>query len=338
MNTENIIGRISTVVKQAQADKVNYEQIWSESSGKRLKHEFLFFIKPEITKSSTSIDLHEILHTVFEKLNHFHLCVEDIRLLSANYLKQYNIIARHYGVINQMSKNPQHHLSAEAKANFFKLFGKHPDKVQLTGSIDFIEKYPDYNPFTLNDLWKNSVTSKLAGGTYCAPVSIGGEEVYLINGFHPLQLIHFTEKGRSIVVFRLSGDTDWSVARNSFIGKTNPADALPGSLRNILLTREKHFGLSDISASQNGFHLSAGPVEGLVELIRYLSDYSGHDIRKTGDFNFGKSLQAHFTDKEVETICNNSIVNYKGALISVFDLTEEKNSNEALELLKESHL
>ena len=96
--------------------------------------------------------------------------------------------------------------------------------------------------------------------------------------------------------------------------------------------------MNEVSASQNGFHLSAGPVEGLVELIRYGSDFAAGDIKKPADFSFGKQLLKVFSEETTGIICSNRIVRYKGKWTSTFDLTEEKNSGEALEILKECDL
>jgi len=205
----------------------------------------------------------------------------------------------------------------------------------LLGSIEFLRQHRDYTPYSLDVLWQNSQAEKLAGGTYCAVIRMEGKDIYLINGFHPRQLIHFTENGRSIVAFTLAGNTDWSTARNHFIGKTNPADALPGSLRKELLNRREEFGLRNVSASRNGFHLSAGPVEGLAELIRYCSDYASGKIKTTDDFLFGRQLKSHFSQEEISLICGNHLVKHRGENIRTFDLTEEKNSLVALQLLKE---
>lgn len=335
MNTKELIHTIREAIKLAQDEKIYYETLYSSSPGNS-PHEFLFFIKPEITKRSELIDLSTILEMVFNKMADFHFSIDDIRLLSAKYLDDHDIIAQHYGVINTMSKDPSSHLSLEAKENFMSSFGKNPEDVPLTGSIEFLNQFPEYNALSVNELWQKSITRKLAGGTYCANVKISGKDVYLINGFHPLQLIHFTEKGRSIVTFRLSSHIDWATARNQFIGKTNPVDALPGSLRNILLEGEQQFGLNGISSSHNGFHLSAGPVEALVELIRYCSNYSENKIKTIEDFQFGKELVKNFSWDDLEKILNNHLINHRGQAISTFDLTEEKNNTEALQLLKDS--
>jgi hypothetical protein len=338
MNRQEIIKQIIHTIHLAQKGNVNYQELYSDPLSDNPQHEFLFFVKPEITLNEDSVDLQPILEMMFEKFTQFKLTVKDIRLLVASYLEEFNIIAQHYGVINALSRKPLEFLSHEAVEKFRSIYGRKPADVNILGSLEFLQHFNNYTPFSLDRLWQNSLSAKLSGGTYCAKVTVEGKEVFLINGFHPRQLIHFTEKGRSIIAFTLTGDLNWSVARNSFIGKTNPADAFPGSLRNELFRRQQQFGLQTVSASQNGFHLSAGPVEGLAELIRYCSDYSIKKIKIPDDFVFGRQLKGLFNTSEIRLICENHLVTYKGEKIRTFDLTEEKNGSEALQLLKESSL
>ena len=160
---------------------------------------------------------------------------------------------------------------------------------------------------------------------------------YLVNGFHPRQLVHFTDPGRSIIVFNLTGDLNWSNARNNFIGATNPMDAKEDSLRKLFLDNMSNFGLAEVSQGMNGAHLSAGPVEGLVELIRYNSDFSQPSkIKSPLNFSFGKQLSEHFSKSQIDLILSNPVVFVDDTKISIFDLTEEKDSEEAVELLKRS--
>jgi hypothetical protein len=338
MNSQEIIKQLIHTIHLAQEENVNYKKLYSDPLPDNPQHEFLFFIKPEITLNEDSIDLQAILEMMFEKFTQFKLTVKDIRLLGASYLEEFDIIAQHYGVINALSRTPREFLSHEAVEKFRLIYGRKPADVKILGSLEFLQHFNNYNPFSLDLLWQNSQSVKLSGGTYCAKVTVENKEVFLINGFHPRQLIHFTEKGHSIITFTLTGNLSWSVARNNFIGKTNPADASPGSLRNELFRRQQSFGLQTVSASQNGFHLSAGPVEGLAELIRYCSDYSIKKINIPDDFIFGRQLKDFFNTSEIRPICENHLVTYKGEKIRTFDLTEEKNASEALQLLKESSL
>ncbi len=335
-DTDQLTNAVAASVKKAQAGAVYFEEIFSETDVPKGKNEFLFFIKPEITLPSKSIQLERILEIIFSKMSAYDLAVHSVKILSARYLDQHNIIAQHYGVINQIASNAVNHMSESAKNRFRELYGVAVEGTQVLGGIEFLKKYPAFDAYTLGTLWQDSSFEKLAGGTYCVKIVPDGEVVYLINGFHPKQLKHFVEDNRSIVVMTLSGDTSWQVARNDFIGATIPAKANKDSLRRLFLDGQNELGLSDVSPSINGVHLSAGPVEALVELRRYNSDFSEPSGAKTwSDFSFGKSLMDVFSLDVIEQITENVNLPINGKSVSVFDLTEELDSGDALKVLAE---
>ena len=298
------------------------------------KNEFLFFIKPEITIPSDTIQLTKIIRLIESKINKFRLSVATIRIINAAYLKKHSIIAQHYGVINKISANVRKNISKDGIAKFEQLYSESFENAEIYGSIEFLNQYPHFTPTGLSLLWQNSPTEKLAGGTYAQKLVFDGKSVYLINGFHPRQLEHFIADDRSIVVFTLKGDISWKAARNNFIGKTNPGEAETGSIRNELLQRKKEFGLSEVSSSWNGVHLSAGPVEGLVELLRYNSDFESGSLLKSGDFEFGKILDDAFGTEKMQWLIENPTVEFNGNQISIFDLTEELDSDVCIDTLK----
>lgn len=298
------------------------------------KNNFLFFIKPEITLQSETKNTDRILDLIFKQLSDFGFRIHDIRILSAEYLEKYRIIVEHYGVIASVSNNSKKSLSESAKVKFREIYGISIDEAFYVGGDEFLKQYPFFNYHSLDCLWQNNENLKLASGTYCEKIRIDLDTVYLMNGFNPRQLKHFTEKGRCIVAFNLSGDITWSEARTNFIGATNPNKAASCSLRRKLLESKNNFGLSEVSQSYNGVHLSAGPVEALIELHRFDSDFSvPNGEHKYLEFPFGKKLAEAFGGKIPEEIINNANLSVEGKITSVFDLTEEKDSDEAINLL-----
>jgi nucleoside diphosphate kinase len=325
---------LETAVQDAQENKIRYKKLYETDLSLSGENEFLFFIKPEITMRSSGLRFDLILDMLFARLDDFNLKIKDIRIINFQYLKDHNIIAQHYGIINAVSTSPMTSLSEEAKEKFRLLTGKTISEAALSGSIEMLNNFHDFTPVSLDYLWQNVKTEKLAGGTYMAKINIDGSERYIINGFHPRQLMHYVQSGRCIITMTLTGDISWKDARNNFIGVTNPADAQPQSLRSLLLQNKTVYGLQTVSSSWNGFHLSAGPVEGLVELMRYNSDFAQHNICNHVDFHFGNMLEKEFNQSNIEKILHNTTANADGKMISVFDLTEEKNSSEAIGILK----
>ena len=112
--TEKFTGAIAAAIKKAQNDKVYFEELYNNTELPVAKNEFLFFVKPEITLPSDSIQLEKILDLVQDKIEEFGLNIHNIKLLSAKYLKEHNIIAQHYGVINKIASNAVANLSEGA--------------------------------------------------------------------------------------------------------------------------------------------------------------------------------------------------------------------------------
>ncbi len=332
---ENLTSLIAESVKKAQNGNITFEEIYNNSTAKVGRNEFIFFIKPEILVKSDKIKLDKVLELIQKKIEAFGFNIHNIKILSANYLDQYNIIAQHYGVINKISSNAVANMSESAKDKFNELTGKSINEVKVLGGSEFIEQYPHFNAYSLDFLWQNLENKKIAGGTYFEPIKVDDEIIYVINGFHPRQLKHFTEAGRSIVVMTLSSDMSWTEARSNFIGATNPNNANQGSLRREFLDNKEALGLAEVSQGVNGVHLSAGPVEALIELKRYNSNFADNSqIKDFSDYSFGKQLQENFNG-QFDDIVNNINVIVDGKATSIFDLTEEKDSNEALEILKQ---
>ncbi len=335
MHTTEFIPYLEKFIYQLQDEQLYYENIYKNPNKIEGKNEFLFFLKPEITLSDEAIKLPEILNIVIDKMNEYNLAITRINALSAKYLFDHKIIDNHYGVINRIASDAINEISEAARKQFKTLYRDEPENTNILGGLEFINEYPDYSPKELNKLWERHKADKLAGGTYCVSLEIEGKKVYLINGFHPLQLEHFTKKGRSVITFNLVSDTDWHVARESFIGATNPKDAKKGSIRNIFDEQQDKLGLY-ISSSRNGAHLSAGPVEGLIELMRYDSDFSKNNIQRPTNYRFGKKLYNLFELDKADRLLENPTIHFRNQDISIFDITEEKNSDEALEILFEN--
>jgi len=338
MNLENLKASILENVKLAQKNSLDFVELYNNENKENLENQFIFFVKPEVTLEDNNIKLDKILDLVFDKLSEFNLNVENVKVLGAKYLDKYNIISQHYGVINKLSNSPLEYMSEDAK-NKLKEIANVSDlkECNVMGAFEFLNKYSYFNADSLDILWQNKDVKKLAGGTYLEIVKVDTDNVYLINGFHPRQITHFTKEGRSIVVFTLSGNLSWADARGKFIGATNPQSAHEGSLRRVLLERKDEFGVPEVSQGLNGFHLSAGPVEGLIELIRYNSDFSNNSkVKSFKDFDFGKKLMESFSEEKIQQILNNVNVDFENKKVSVFDLTEEKSSNEAIEILKKA--
>jgi hypothetical protein len=296
-------------------------------------NELLFFIKPEITQCGEHI-LYEVLRLTLTALDRYAAVVSGIAVLGARYLEKYDLMSKHYGVINTIAQKGVSALSDKARAEFNAIYGKDIAQEGILGGFEFLQRYDYFNERSLNVLWEAQNNQKLASGTYCQKVKIFEEEIFLLNGFHPYQLFHYTKQGASIIVFNLQSNTDWKVLRKDMIGETDPRKANAGSIRRILLERKNQWGIPEISQANNGVHLSAGPVEALAETIRFCSDYAGQKELLVGCTAIGRyMLEKGIPEREIVRLIQNPLVYADGRQVKVFDLTEEINFSECVELL-----
>ncbi|MDP4276582.1 MAG: hypothetical protein Q8914_03010 [Bacteroidota bacterium] len=333
-NIEELAPLMLKGIRKAQQQELYTMSIYQDTVRPYGKNNFLFFIKPEITLPSSTVQLEAILNLILGKISAFGLHIHDVKVLSADYLKQYNLIEQHYGVIADIATHGKERLGSAAKDRFQELFGVSVDEAIVLGGTEFLKQYPFFNARSLDCLWENSQIIKLAGGSYVEKLRIGLDTVYLLNAFNPMQIEHYTEKGRSIVVMNLSGDLAWKDARSRFTGATTPQKAEKGSIRHELLEHQIELGLPEVSQRFNGIHLSAGPIEALIELQRFESDFSvPMGVKEFDTFPFGHQLVETFGSIP-ERILKNASVQVDGKSLNLFDLTEEWNADETIRLLK----
>lgn len=332
-NVHFLLTPIVASIRNAQAGRCRTETIYTADKPYG-PNNWLFFIKPEITQPLPTIKLEAIVALILEQLQRFDLTVHEVTLLSADYLKDHHLIKQHYGVIDAVATKGAEALSEKARERFKEIFGVDAVEVKTLGGLQLLEQYPFFNAHSLDCLWQNQENLKLAGGAYAEKVRIDQETIYLLNAFHPRQLEHFTERGRSIVVFSLSGSLSWKASRRNFIGATKPQTAEAGSLRRLLLDGKDELGLPEVSQSYNGVHLSAGPVESLVESLRFESDHDGGSLLAPSTLPFGRLCVEAFGCVP-EALLHNALVTVDGHWKSVFDLTEELDAIDAIRVLKD---
>ena len=317
-------------VRSALAGTLSHAELPHTTKSPEGRHEFQFFIKPELAMATRFEDA---LDLILERIPAFDLTIGSVKVLSGAYLAQHDIMAAHYGVINRLCRDAAGNLPQAARAEFLKRFGCPVEGARVMGAFEYLAAHPETDTTALQTLWLSRECVKLGGGAYCVrlPEDEGG--VYLVNGFHPRQLEHFTAPGRAIVTMALQGELSWKTARNVFLGATDPLRAEEGSLRRVLHERRAALGADAMTGGMIGVHLSAGPLEGLAELRRFSGDAPDH-AHTMNNYVFGRALSAHFSAPAIVGLLNNPDVDFEGKRISVFDLTEEADSEEALERLR----
>jgi hypothetical protein len=295
------------------------------------RNHFVLFVKPEALAFEDGVNVEGVLELVLSKLRANGTKTGAVRLLNGPYLGHYRIMEAHYGVINRASRLGEAALSQPTKK---KLMAECPGVGQVLGAHQFLGKYPDISAFALNVLTDTLGTKKVASGKYYGVFNVGGEKVIVLNPFHPQQLLHYTQPARAIVVLECSTDTDWAVLRNGVTGATDPTRAAPGSIRRTLLDRKSELGLRDVSTANNGVHCSAGPLEAMAEYIRFFSDHAKSELIDPEETPFGRVLaKLGLNKKDIAGLAKNPLLGRGADATYAFNLTEEKNSDAAADLL-----
>jgi hypothetical protein len=298
-------------------------------------HQFVLFLKPEVTAVHEGVNVQAALKLILERLTAFEVSVHAIRVLPASYLDKHSILDQHYGVINAISKQGASALADAAREKLHTVFADEIEQGALIlGGHQFLSEQSDFSALALSTLNDNIGTTKLGGGSYCMKLNVLGQTYLLLNPFHAYQLVPFTTPGRAIIVLEGRSNKDWEVLRSELTGATNPAKAHEGSIRAELLARKEELNLKAVNQGNNGVHLSAGPLEGMVELKRFFSD---HEVGKTldwTDLRFGQQLaDAGVSRERITELAANIPLNVEGQPVPAFDLTEEVNAAEALKSL-----
>jgi hypothetical protein len=118
----------------------------------------------------------------------------------------------------------------------------------------------------------------------------------------------------------------WESFRTDVVGATQPERAAPGSVRGVLRAHAAELGIGPVEVSTNGVHGSAGPIEAMVEIARFLDVTPPHTALGSA------MLQAGVPDKTIEILCSSG--DEGGELRQqVFDATEEIEPAQAVDYL-----
>jgi len=262
------------------------------------------------------------------------------RVVGGPYLDKHDIMVQHYGVISKISKEGLAAISDSAKAVLHEKFNEELKAgAEVLGGHQFLAKFKQFNPFSLLVVNDNLGTTRLAGGTYLMKIKVLGKLYLVLNPFHSFQLVPYTTPGNAIIVLEGQSTLAWSDLRNKLTGVTDPSAAQAGSIRNLFLLNKAALGLKDVDKGTNGIHLSAGPLEGLVELQRFFSDHESGTRLPLSSFAFGAHLKGKgVSDEQLAKFASNPNTVVDGKNTSLFDLTEEKSFDVSGELLVHAKL
>jgi nucleoside diphosphate kinase len=303
------------------------DQRFPGSGAAPASNEFVIFSKPEVGRLSGA-DLDKVWDLLASSFSASGVTVHATKILTGSELESSGAMADHYGVINKISRLGRSALTEATEQALAEQYATELDAgAEVLGGHQFLDTFGEFSPVSLGVLFANLSVGRLGPGTYAAVANVDGQTVVILNGFHPRQLSFFTAEDTVCAFLHGSSATSWESLRGDLIGTTDPSKADAGSIRGTLFADPASFGLATVSYNFNGVHMSAGPLEGLVELVRFFGG-------SVGDYSFAAALRtAGVSDDGITRLAENPTLEVRGERGSAFDLTEGVDADQAATLL-----
>lgn len=261
--------------------------------------------------------------------------------ITAEAIKERRIIDVHYGSLatKAVALKPSELLvQPEAKLAFETCFGLSWESALAQDLVCNASEAMERGNWTskeLCELWDPLQTGigkvKFGGGFYCGKI----DNLYVINGFYLNMQRKYTKAGSSVHYFVVRwkpSALSWKKFRRELLGDTDPSAAVPQSLRGTIFAEWKKLGLpAEPHVGDNAVHASASPFEALAERMNWLASPPAQDY-------FGeKLLRAGIPVETVELWCSDPEVDHAGRRQSLFDLFEDTESGECVEVARRLH-
>lgn len=300
------------------------------------QNELVLFTKPEVFLVSKTDQSEKIVNLVLNKIGEFDARVEGIAVVGGRVLEEMEIMSRHYGFINVLSRSASKMLNADDKKKIEDALGASVSGYDILGGHEYLKQYPQETGSDLDRLWFGEKSEKIRSGFYVRSVKKDGRNIVLVNGFHPEQLSHFTNPSHKIVLMLLHSNTDWSTLKNEMVGATFPEKAASESIRGTLYAHPKEYGFESVTIANNAVHLSAGPFEGMFEIVNFFGKIMGLDLQKQPPLTLRRMLEAGIDYENAVKALDNPLITRSGKTVDLFTATEDMNTDDAVVLYKES--
>jgi hypothetical protein len=336
LNTKLLSKKITEILPSCN----NFEIIQPVNIGQETdtwQNELILFIKPEIFLVNNSENIENSINLVFEKLNQFDAHLNGILILGGKVMDDLEIMNRHYGFINKLSRSASKIISEDDQEKIKEALNlSYLDNHHIFGGHEYLEKFPNENCFDLDRLWFTKKSIKIRSGFYIQTYEKDSKNIILVNGFHPAQLEHYTNPSHRIVLMLIHSNNNWSNLKNEMVGATFPEKAVSQSIRGTLYANPSKFGLEEVNIANNGVHLSAGAFEAMFEIVNFLGDILKIDPKKQQPLILKKMIKQGIDIDRAVNALNNPVVTSDPKEIDLFTATEDKDTDEAISLYKKS--
>lgn len=253
-------------------------------------------------------------------------CVDGQTLRSQGTMDQHYIV---YSKAVRLESLDTLIMSEAGLARFEERFGTSWEDEKVAGRLMTTDQLIEKKGLAITDLleaWEDHLatgqTLKVQSGLIVAFVE--AFDAYVINGFYPAMAERFDHADNVMHYFVVefdSADCSWESFRKEILGVTNSSKAASTSLRGQLFA---DFPV-ELPGSDNFVHGSAGPLEGFAERLVHEEEV-GLATSPIGVYLQRRGVSA----VTFRAWCARKPI---VELAALFDLTEEKNSDEILPIL-----
>nr|QWT72315.1 hypothetical protein [Streptomyces kanamyceticus] len=326
---------IAAAVRQCAAQPLAGTEAWVRPyapAGHADRHQFLVMLKPELVLPRGG-DGSRPLARVLDVLTDRGVEIGAVRVLSSGFVARHAVVESHYPALNRIARTGEAGMSPAAVERLDETYpGFRAASGRVVGAFQLLGEIPELTPFALELLTRNTEVAKLGTGTYAIRASVDGEDLVVLNPFHPQQVAHFTAPGGAIALLECWSELALPVIRRDLIGATDPMDAEPHSIKGILLRERGPLGLDRVSTRCNGVHVSPGAPEGMATIVRYFS-VGGSAIRPQ-DTAFGRRLtEAGLSAEAVAWVAGDPDVESGQHTGPLFELTEDMDWADAVKFV-----
>ncbi|GAA0661816.1 hypothetical protein GCM10009548_31560 [Streptomyces malaysiensis subsp. malaysiensis] len=330
-----LVSTIAAAVRRCAAEPSAEIESWIRSYspvGHPDRHQFLVMLKPELVLAQLG-DGSRPLARVLDVLTDRGVEIGAVRVLSSAFVARHAVVESHYPALNRIARMGLTGMSPAAVERLDDTYrGFRAAGGRVVGAFELLGEIPEMTPFALELLTRNTAVAKLGTGTYAIRTSVDGEDLIILNPFHPQQVAHFTAPGGAVALLECWSDLALPEIRRDLIGATDPRDAQPHSIKGILLRERRSLGLDRVSTRCNGVHVSPGAPEGMATIVRYFSA-GGSPIRPE-DTAFGRRLtEAGLSADMVEWVGNDPYVETGEHVGPLFELTEDMDWADAVKFV-----
>lgn len=300
----------------------------------RFTSQLILMIKPELLDLSSGVDVPQVLELVGRHMERLGLRDHAMTVHSAAALQRDRAIESHYIILNRVSRLGPEALAESATQRLEAFARTHGDEPGIAlGGHAFLEQHQDFSAHALETICRNTETVKLGNGAYANRFLLDGERQIVLNAFHPQQLARFYRPGNAFLVVECRSELTWIEIRRRFIGETDPSEAAPQTLKALLHERARSLGLRGFSIGLNGVHVSPGPIDGMLSVLRFFRSASGDPLRPADTALGSVLVESGWTDAQITALESRTTRGSDGLEAPLIEITEDMSWPDALDLI-----